>query len=206
MSKQTNSNIDRQIRSIKLKADLSKVTISFVDVVDAESTEGEEDSTVIDTKYTAKSKHKPHKDFVASMRKLLKHALASCEIEIDNLKNYSVLGLNITGDLFMNQSRVVMILAKRVERTEDVIEWSSPQITLSDESKYQEWKDLQKLVKLVFDEVWLYLQGKHDGDNLQLAFTFDIPEKKAKKKKEKEPEAEASQQQEPDAQMQLAQA
>lgn len=187
------NSIERRIKTITIKPDLSKVVITFVNLVDAEPREGEEESTVIDTTYTARSKHRPHQDFVNAMKKLLPHALASGEINLADktpAKNYSVNSISIDGDILMDQARVTMTILHTVERTGKVMQLGPvPQVTLSDESDYKEWQALQKLVNKVIDEAWKYLKDKHEGDRIQLAFSFPDPKQEEAEEEEQDQEA-----------------
>jgi hypothetical protein len=177
-----NSTIDRQIQTIKFKPDSSLITIGFVEVKDVPV--GNHESEPVSTHYMFKSKHRPHKDFELALRKLVDHGLKIWEIEDDNTEDYAIIGLKIAGDFYMNQSRVQLIIAKKVNRTGKIAIFPpSPQTTLSDESDYESWGDLKKLIEVVMKEAWLYIGGKHLIDDVQLSFSFDaLPEKKEKKK------------------------
>lgn len=169
--------INKEIRSIKIGP--SKVFVSFVGVVDAEPIEGQEESQVIDTVYTVKSKHKPHKDLVNSLKKLLPHALKVGEFNLSDknpAQHYTITQLDIAGDLYMDQSRVTMIIGHEVERTGKIISIDVGQVTLSEESDYKEWESLKKLIEKVVEEAWEYFGGKHEGDQLKLAFDFSVRE------------------------------
>jgi hypothetical protein len=168
------SNGHRRITRIQVKPDLSRVFIAFVEVVDGEPLDGEEESQIIDTAYSAKSKHRPHNDLVSALKKLTAHALKAAEIELadKNHRNYTVIKVQIDGDIALNKSRVILTIGHRVERTDKVIPIEVPQITLSEESDYEDWKAVKKLVEALSEEAWGYLGGKHDGDDIQLAFAF----------------------------------
>lgn len=190
--KNEDSAIDRKMRGITMiqgNKGVDKVLISLTDVVEVAPGKGEDQSLTKTREYTAKSNHFPHIDFINSQKALLDHALAACELVVTQSAKefFFVLGVDIAGDLFMNQSRVTFTLGHYVIRSEKIIKWKSPQITLSDDSKYLDWKDLQKKLKLNIEEAWLYLGGKHSGDDVKLAFDLQLPLFEAKSEKAVEP-------------------
>ncbi len=195
MSELKEELLDRRIKSIYMEPvwangvlSVKKTNIAFVDAVDVEPAAGEEKSRAKSTEYTAKSGHTPHKDFSDAMRDLLYHALKVAEMNVNkaDLDDYAVIGIKLDGDLFMNQARVSIIMAHLVHRTENIMKLPpTPQTTLGDGSKYLEWKDLQKKVKILVEEAWEFFKGKHFDDETPLAFqlTLDLTPKKKESKK-----------------------
>lgn len=161
----------RQIRQVKIKPDLSEVQIKFVEVGEIAS---EEEDDVITNEFSTKSKIRPHKDFVDAMKKLRKLALDVCEMPIDSKQVifWNVIGISIQGDMSMHQSRIVMTLAKQVKRTNKMISFKTPQVTMfpekDDESRYGKAEELTKLVEEVCSEAMLYLTGKYEEEGGQL--------------------------------------
>lgn len=191
--------LDRRMKSISMSTDMDtikKTVITFIDAVDVEPRDGEDKSRTRTNEYPVKSTHIPHADFVAAMRELRDHALAMCEIDVtkSNKEDFGVVGVIVNGDLFMNQARVKLKLAKRVHRSNKTLNFPySPEVTLSDESKYLAWKDLKTKVASAFDHAWDFIKGKHQDDNVPLAFqlSLDLPaygreEREAEKEKKTE--------------------
>lgn len=137
-----------------------------------EELEDDEKDAPIGYKYTLGSPRYPHKDFIDAMKKLRKHALAICEMEYGDSKQlakYEVIKVKIAGDVTLRQSRVVMKVAKLVDRTEKYIKWTTPQVTMYGESKYEDAPDLAKLVEHLILEANAYMNGKsQEEDQLPL--------------------------------------
>jgi len=133
------NKVERQITGIKIDAE-ENVEISFSEIVPlpekGNGTEEEEDDEpgVLTNEYTGKFAPKPHKDFTDAMKNLRKLALDVCEMEVGSVVDYNVSGIKISGDLLKRQSRVVLTVSKYVKRTDKVISWKTPQITMYGES------------------------------------------------------------------------
>lgn len=186
--------IERRITGIQISPDCTGAKVFHRSVSDIPPKKGQDESRIKKTKYSADSDHIPHVDFAAAMRAMLNHALAICGMNIDDkdLREYTVIALSIKGDLFANQSRVTFKMGKKVEETgKIVIIGPTPETTLSNESHYPEWADLQKKVKKAVKESVEYLNGKHADDEqpldyqLDLGFTEQIEKREEKPKKEK---------------------
>jgi hypothetical protein len=189
--------LDRQIKEVIFLNDyntIKKVVIGFRDAVDVEPIKSEKESRVKSSDYGVKSTHYPHKDFQVAFSRLKEFAFNAMEMNVPQTEkaDYAVVGLKISGDLFLNQARVVMILAKKVHRSEKLVKYATPQITLSDEGKFLTWKALKKEIEALIAEAWGYIQGKHEDDDVPLAFQMGIPFKEEVSKPAKKAEAKKS--------------
>ena len=166
MAKQKQSDSDRQITGIAITAK-GKIKITFNEITEIPPVEGAEESTTDVNEYSIKTKRKPHKDLLDAMKKLRKDALAICEMNFDGkaIGSLNVIGIKITGDIVLRQSRVVMTIAKEVKRTGKQIEWSTPQVTMYGESEYEKAEEMSKLIQALIDETWAYLDGKCEGES-----------------------------------------
>lgn len=168
----------------KIKIDLTgkvKVTLHFREIVQnqieasqAQGDEGfeEKDMDILSPQYIVKSPYTPHKDLLDEMKKLRKYALEICEMEqgakTKELTDYNVSAVKITGDVSLQQSRVVMTVTKEVQRTGKLIEFDCPQVTMYGESEYERAGEMSKLIERVIEEAWQYVGGKYQDEG-QLA-------------------------------------
>src|SRR5882762_3803052 len=135
---------ERQLRNLKIT---DVVSMDFVVMTTNPPEAGKEDggSTVSTNKHGFESGSIPQKQFLDCMKKLRKHALEICEMDIVDTKNYTnwnVSELKISGDVTLKQSRVIMTVTKYVERTKKTIHFKTPQVTMYGESEYQEVEKL----------------------------------------------------------------
>ncbi len=158
----------------------TEVTIEFTELREGEVLKGngteeekedDEKESPVGYRYSVKSPRYPHKDFTDAFKKLRKHALAICEMQYGDAKalsNYEVIKVKIAGDITLRQSRVVMKVAKFVDRTQKYIKWTTPQVTMYGESKYEDAPDMAKLIEHLILEATAYMNGKSREDD-QLA-------------------------------------
>lgn len=162
------SDVDRQIRNFEITSS-GKVRIGFVELIQQDPDENEEDSTVMDNGYSIVSKHKPHKDLLDAMKVMRKHAMNIIEMELpSNLNQYTVCGFTIAGDLVMKQSRVTLKMAKEVKRTGKVIAIPGAQVSMYAESEYEKMPELTPMVEKAIIEIEAYLAGKYADEIVQL--------------------------------------
>lgn len=174
---------ERQLLNLKIAEDLNHVEIKFAEV-NARESDSEEEDDIKQNTFTAESTNRPHKDFVDAMKKLRKHGLAILGIELADeakqLKNWTVSGIKISGDMLLKQSRVILTLSKKVDLTGKIARIKTGQVTLypkvDDAVKYHDADKLANLVEDVVKEAWAYLfSGKYESEtNPQLAL---FPEK-----------------------------
>ncbi len=159
------TNIDRQLRKIEITEDL-QVKVTFVEILTVPPDHPENESTIIDNEYKVKSKHLPHTDLLGVMKKLKSHALDIVEIEVDSKKkgDYQVSTVKIAGDVLLKQSRVSMVISKKVNRTGKIVPIAVPQTTMYGESTYPEAEKMSVIIEELIEEVWQYLGGKYEQD------------------------------------------
>jgi hypothetical protein len=176
----------RQITKIKLSKDLNKVIIQFTELEETEFGNGEEDeegSSVLPHVHTILGRHRPAKDFIDAMKGLRKFALDSNEMTVDSkeLPLWTVSTVDIAGDMFLKQSRVVLTLAKMVKRTGKVSEMKLGQITMypegDDPTAYKDADKLTKAIEVAIVEAWEYLNGKYDDADLSQLPLFPTEKK-----------------------------
>ena len=115
--------------------------------------------------------NKPHKDLTQSLKALLPFALEIAEMEVGSkkLKDYTVSGMKISGDVFLQKSRVILIMSKLVRRTGKVVTIVTPQVTMYGESEYENAEKMTKQIERVITESWAYIGGKYqEPDQLPL--------------------------------------
>jgi len=163
---------EKQITSIKISDDLNEVKIGFTNVLTHES-ENEEEGNHIHNSYLVKGKIRPHKDFIEEMKKLRKFALELCEMDVNSkeIGDWNVCGLQIAGDIFLHQSRAVLQLAKKVNRTNKVIKFKTPQVTMFPEAdeatRYASAEKLTTQIECCIEEAYNYLNGKYEDEGIQ---------------------------------------
>lgn len=177
--------MERQLTSLTITADDEvKVRYTGMVVTAGEETneEGAQDNVKY-RKYAVESDDPVHKELADQIKKLKKYALEICEIDPqgDELRNWAVSGINISGDVVLKKSRAVITLAKLVKRTKKIIHLKSPQVTMypdgDDKSAglaYANADKLAEIIEAIIDEVWDYLDGVHNEEG-QLALVFPEP-------------------------------
>lgn len=168
----------RQLRQVSISKD-GEVSVKFVEIITIKPEQEDGEDVIITNKYSVKSPQRPHKDLLDTIKKLRKFALEICEIETDSksIINWTVSQVKIAGDVSMHQSRVILTLAKSVERTGKVIEFNSPQTTMYGESEYDNADQMAVVIEDLIEEVWSYLNGTKTESSSQLAL-FDYPKMK----------------------------
>lgn len=162
------TDIERQLRKLSIKDD--KITIQFVETVVNEPSEPGGESVVLAEEFRVRSKRKPHENLLTTMTKLRKPALKSLEIGVDSksLPNWDVKEINITGDIILRKCRITITLSKKVDWSGGTKEIDTPEITLYGESQFDGHEELAKLVEDVFAEVWMFLSGAYNPNQLAL--------------------------------------
>lgn len=167
-----------QLLTLKVAEDLNSIEIRFAEVNTHES-DGDEDNDISTNYFTCESTNRPHKDLVDSMKKLRKHGLAILGIELADeakqLREWTVSGIKIDGDLLKKQSRVVLTLAKKVELTGKIARIKTGQVTMypkqDDAVKYHDADKMTAIIEDIVEECWSYIfDGKCEAEtNPQLA-------------------------------------
>jgi hypothetical protein len=165
---------EKQITSIKIDDDLNGVKIGFGHSILMKSESIEEEAETLSTQYQVKAKLRPHKDFVDAMKSLRKHGFEICEMTVDakEIKQWTVLGFKIAGDMLLHKSRVVLEMGKKVDRTNKIIKFKTPQVNMfpeaDEESRFHDAEKLTGLIESVIEEAWAYLNGKFEDTDLQM--------------------------------------
>jgi hypothetical protein len=162
------TDIERQLRKLKIEDD--KITILFVETVVNESSEPGGESIISADEFKIKTKRKPHDNLLATMTKLRKPALRSLEIGVDSksLPNWDVKEINITGDIILRKCRLTITLSKKVDWSGGTKEIDTPEITLYGDSQFDGHEELAKLAEDVFAEVWMFVSGGYNPNQLAL--------------------------------------
>ncbi len=165
---------DKQLRSLHLSDDHETVTIKWHEVRIQEA-EGDDASSQKTNKFSCKGAIRPHKDLVDSMKKLRKFALELLEIQVDSktVNEWIVSEIKIAGDVDHEQSRVVITLGKKVERTGAIKLIDTPQAvmfpTTEDLKVYENTDKMTQVILDLIEESWNYLNGKiEEGQPEQL--------------------------------------
>jgi len=171
---------ERQLISLRIEPDLSSVKAKFKETVIRDIPEGQEGAeNIVSVRYfESECTERPHKDLSDAIKKLRRHGMAILGIELHDeartIKAWTVTQIKISGDMVLEQSRVSMKLALKVESTGKVSEIDVPQVAMYPKEEAGKYHDIQKLTVIIEDiveEVWSYLfEGKFEtGTNGQLA-------------------------------------
>lgn len=162
----------------------TKAQISFGEIVkvqmgsdNGEEVEiGEKQESIKVPEHTIKSPFMPHKDLISAVKSLTKHGLKMIGIEETDGEALAM-GVKISGDMALKQSRATIILSIQSPFTEGIAKFPCPQITLYGDSEYPDNAALAKCVENVIDEATLYLGGKYgevDDGQLSLFERFNF--------------------------------
>jgi hypothetical protein len=162
----------RQLRKIKIDA-RGNVEIKFQERVIIAPENSAEDSKERSLNYIVEGNHAPHEDLTTAMTKLRKYALDICEFPDDpkTRNQFSVISCVISGDMDMQNSRVMFSIGKYVKSRNKVVNIATPQ-TMMYGDEYAKADEMTKQIENVINEVWLYLDGKN-ADKVQMSFTFE---------------------------------
>lgn len=181
-----------ELTKIKMAKDLSKVFIAWNKTTSTEKLlgngteeDGEDESEKVDAnhEYTVKGKHRPHKDFVDSMKSLRKFALELYEVEIESTKiaSWNVFEIAIAGDVFLKKSRATFILAHLIKATGKYAETKLSQVTMYPEKdetdRYHNAEKMSKAIEKCIEEAFKYLNGKYEEDDPDQLPLFSHDEK-----------------------------
>lgn len=164
----------KQIKSISMKPDLSKVTVHFD--YSLESAQSEEDDDEVDK--IIKTNIRPHKDFVDVMKKLRKLALDIISIKADakEIAEYFVTELKIAGNMELHQSRCAMKLMRNIDKTGVKYTIPVPQTEMfpdaENKKKYAKHEELAALVYEACKQAMAFIGGKYEITG-QLPLEYD---------------------------------
>ena len=164
----------KAIRSISMKADLSKVAVHFDYAL--ESAQDEENDDEVDK--IIKTNIRPHKDFVDVMKKLRKLALDIISIKADakEIGEYFVTELKIAGNMELHQSRVSMKVSRHIAKSGVKYALPIPQTEMFPEKEnkkaYHKHEELATLVYEACKQAMLFIGGKYETSG-QLPLEYD---------------------------------
>jgi len=151
-------------RSVKVTSK-GKVIIGFARQFVKPLHDGQDTNDISDAEYQVKAKEAPHKDFYDAMKNLRKHALALLEMDGEDFTTYSVIEFKIKGDIDKKNSRVNMVLGKRLRRNDKTVKFGpTGDVSMYGNSDYSENEELTTLVLAAIDEIYAYLGGKYADD------------------------------------------
>lgn len=162
---------DKQFKSVKITPDLNKVQVKFIEKIIMEPLPGQDDSQEYHIPHQCTPPFRPHKDLIESLKKLRRPALDFIGINLadvsKDVKEFTVLSIKIAGNMDLKQSRVTIILAKKVDKLDELVEFPIPQIIMypNEEEKVTYWNSdkIAPIVEDIVEEVWSYLyHGKFD--------------------------------------------
>lgn len=153
------------LKRIKITNDL-KVELYFTERATTNTVDDQNNEKFVTNEYSAKTNYVPHDDLINAMRVLRKHGLKLAELKADTneAKSYMVNEISLNGTLEEKNARLSMVLMKKLKRTKKPMAMKIEEVALFDPSEYAQCDDLMKLVKDVIKEVFLYLGGKHLGE------------------------------------------
>lgn len=163
----------RQLRKIAID-EAGNVHIVIEERVIIAPPEGEEESKEKILRYTVQGDYAPHNDLKDALLKCRKYALDLHEFPDDTKyrSSISVLAINISGDMDLQNSRVIFELGKYVKRAEKVVKIGKTHQNTMYGTEYEKEKEMTKAIEAVVAEVWEYLDGKN-GENVQLSLQFE---------------------------------
>jgi hypothetical protein len=169
-----------KLNSLYIHPDLSMVEIKFTELRIIEDQTEEDGQRTIPIKRTIEAPLRPASALCDDLKSLRRHGLAiqgiKLEKEATQIKNWTVMRINIAGDMLTKKSRLTMTLAIRSELTGKITPLKVGQVTMypkdDDKVKYEKAAEMTQLVEKIANGVWGYLNGEFDesipGDQLVL--------------------------------------
>lgn len=112
--------------------------------------------------FTIECPYRVNKDLQKAMKDLTKHALTLAGFGEASIKDTTVVGVKIAGEIENKNARAVFTIHKDLQRTTKPQVIKVPQTTLFDQVDYEKAGELVDLLEVVIDEVWMYIGGKHE--------------------------------------------
>lgn len=168
---------DKQLRCLKISDDLDEVYVKFEETRVHELPDGADESADNDVTqhvYEVTSQNRPHKNLTDALKKLRKHGMAIKGIELADaskqIKNWVVRQITIDGDSLKQQSRMEITLGVRSDLTGKVSPLKCGSVTMypkdDEKVKYSKASEMVKDYEDVVAEVWEYLNGKTESDDV----------------------------------------
>jgi hypothetical protein len=171
---------DKKLNSLYIHPDLSMVEIKFTELHTVEDETEEDGFKTIPIKRTIEAPLRPSSGLCDDLKSMRRHGLEiqgiKLEKEATQIKNWTVMRINIAGDMLLKKSRLTITLACKSELTGKVVPMKVGQVTMypkdQDKVKYHKAEEMTKLVEKIANGVWGYLNGEFDeaikGDQLVL--------------------------------------
>lgn len=104
----------------------------------------------------------PHKDLKKAMKDLTTHALALYGFPDASIKDTTVSGVQVSGEIENRNARVLLTISRDLDWSKKPVKTKLPQLTLFDQILYDKNPKLIELLEVLVKEVWLYIGGKHE--------------------------------------------
>jgi hypothetical protein len=106
--------------------------------------------------------YEAHKDLKKALKDLTSHALTLYGFPEASIKDTTVSGVQVAGEVENHNARVLLTIEKEVHWSNKPIRTKLPQLPLFDTIVYDKTDKLVELLKILIKEVWLYIGGKHE--------------------------------------------
>lgn len=176
----TETRVSKQMQKVKIKKDV--VLMEWTETTSIVQKNPDTNEVVSENKFTSKrmseDKFLPHADFSNAMKMLRKPVIDITESgNFKDFEKYTVKGISLSGMEADDTARVVISASKKLENNNRPFNFVTPPVTLFDNNEYADAEKLDKFCKVICDEAWLYLGGKH-AESPQLSLEFQDGEKK----------------------------
>ena len=163
----------QQISFIKINhKDQVEIIVSET-VLIAPEKDGEASREVLN-EYPVKCGYKPNKSFKDAFLSLRQYGLELGEFSSEDKTQYSVLSLEITGVMELQNSRAQITLSKWVKRTGKNIKIQPGEVMMYGD-EYKNADKMTKAIEKVMDEAWKYIRGEN-AEGIQLSMLFEETE------------------------------
>lgn len=180
---------ERELRELTIADDCSEVYVAFEETSILPLPEGADEhaeNEISVNVFEVTSKNRPHKNLTDCLKKLRKHGLAIQGIELSDeskqIKRWIVRTLKIEGNIGKQQSRATITLGVQSELTGKVSPLKVGTVTMypkdEDKVKYQGAPQLTSIVEDIAAEVWEYLNGKTEDEDIPNAQLALFPTRK----------------------------
>lgn len=171
---------EKKLNSLYIHPDLSSVEIKFTELHVIEDETEEDGQRTIPVKRSIEAPLRPTSALCDDLKSMRRHGLdilgIKLEKEATQIKNWTVMRINISGDMLLKKSRLEMVLALKADLTGKIVPIKVGQVTMypkdQDKVKYHKAQEMTQLVEKIANGVWGYLNGEFDesipGDQLVL--------------------------------------
>lgn len=145
-----------------------KVKLKIVETITAPPKDPLGESTTTTRKHTSIFDDAPHQDLLSAMKNMREDGMMLNDDdprETENRKKYTVVGLDIRGNMEMKQARAVLTLGKFIKRTNKINTTKLSEVTLYGQSEYEHAERLAQRVEKAIDEATQFMYGKFADSN-----------------------------------------